>query len=150
MENNQFLPMDPWNGPGATLGGIVAADAQGPLRATGTIRDWIIGMKVVHATAKISKTGGRVVKNVTGYDLARLYVGSLGTLAIIVEISLKLRAKFPKTATAIAGCETAAGAKALIAAIREVVFNRSPWSGSDGQTKYGCGLVSTPRRSTGN
>ena len=107
LENNQFLPIDPWNGPGATIGGIVAADAQGPFRATGTIRDWIIGMKVVHADGQVSKTGGRVVKNVTGYDLARLYVGSLGTLAIIVEISLKLRAKFPKTATAIAGCGTA-------------------------------------------
>jgi glycolate oxidase FAD binding subunit len=118
MENNQFLPIDPWTGPSATLGGIVAADAQGPLRATGTIRDWIIGMKVVHADGQVSKTGGRVVKNVTGYDLARLYVGSLGTLAIIVEISLKLRAKFPKTATAIAGCGTEAEAKALITAIR--------------------------------
>jgi len=117
-ENNQCLPIDPWNGPGATIGGIVAADAQGPLRATGTIRDWIIGMKVVHADGQVSKTGGRVVKNVTGYDLARLYVGSLGTLAIIVEISLKLRAKFPKTATAITGCKNTAEAKALITAIR--------------------------------
>ena len=118
IQNNQFIPIDPWNGPGATLGGVVAADAQGPFRATGTIRDWIIGMKVVHADGRLSKTGGRVVKNVTGYDLARLYVGSLGTLAIIVEISLKLRAKFPKTATAVIGCATAGEAAALLAAIR--------------------------------
>src|SRR5215510_404097 len=48
-ENNQALPLDPWNGPDATIGGIAAADGQGPLRAVGTIRDWIIGMKVVHA-----------------------------------------------------------------------------------------------------
>lgn len=118
MENNQFLPLDPWNGSGATLGGIVAADAQGPFRASGTIRDWIIGMTVVHADGRVSKTGGRVVKNVTGYDLARLYVGSLGTLAVIVEISLKLRARFAKTATAIAVCGSAGDARALIAAIR--------------------------------
>jgi glycolate oxidase FAD binding subunit len=102
IENNQFLPLDPWNGPGATVGGIVAANAQGPFRAAGTIRDWIIGMKVVEIDGRISKAGGRVVKNVTGYDLQKLYTGSLGTLAVIVEISLKLRAKFARTATAVA------------------------------------------------
>ena len=100
-ENNQFLPLNPWNGPKATIGGIVATNAQGPFRAHSTIRDWIIGMKIVHADGQISKTGGRVVKNVTGYDLAKLYTGSLGTLAIIAEISLKLMAKFERTATAI-------------------------------------------------
>jgi len=102
LENNQFLPLDPWNGPAATIGGITAANAQGPFRAVGTIRDWIIGMKVVEIDGRLSKAGGRVVKNVTGYDLHKLYTGSLGTLAIIVEISLKLRAKFARTATAIA------------------------------------------------
>jgi glycolate oxidase FAD binding subunit len=119
LEHNQFLPMNPWNGPQATIGGIVAADAQGPFRAAGTVRDWIIGMKVVHASGQTSKTGGRVVKNVTGYDLARLYTGSLGTLAIIAEVSLKLRAKFPKTATAIATCATTVEASTLISAIRK-------------------------------
>lgn len=101
LENNQFLPLDPWNGPSATIGGIASTNAQGPLRATGTIRDWIIGMKVVEIDGRVSKAGGRVVKNVTGYDLAKLYTGSLGTLAIIAEISLKLRANFGRTATAI-------------------------------------------------
>jgi glycolate oxidase FAD binding subunit len=102
LENKQFLPLDPWNGPAATIGGIAAANAQGPFRAAGTIRDWIIGMKVVEASGKISKSGGRVVKNVTGYDLHKLYTGSLGTLAVIAEISLKLRASFERTATVIA------------------------------------------------
>ena len=119
LENNQFLSIDPWNGPGATIGGIVAADAQGPLRATGTIRDWIIGMRVVHVDGHVSKTGGRVVKNVTGYDLARLYTGSLGTLAIIVEVSLKLRANFAATATAIARAADVNSAIALVMAIRK-------------------------------
>jgi glycolate dehydrogenase FAD-binding subunit len=105
-ENNQCLPLDPWNGPSATIGGIAATDAQGPFRAIGTIRDWIIGMKVVDASGRISKTGGRVVKNVTGYDLAKLYTGSIGTLAMIVEISLKLRARYARTATAIAPFES--------------------------------------------
>ena len=118
LENNQFLPLDPWNGPQATVGGIAAANAQGPLRATGTIRDWIIGMKVVEVTGRISKAGGRVVKNVTGYDLQKLYTGSLGTLAIIAEISLKLRAKSGRTATAIVQTGDTDAAAQLIASIR--------------------------------
>src|SRR5205814_2892253 len=117
LENNQFLPLDPWNGPAATIGGITAANAQGPFRAAGTIRDWIIGMKVVEIDGRISKTGGRVVKNVTGYDLQKLYTGSLGTLAIIVEISLKLRAKFPRTATAVARLQDEDAAGACVAAV---------------------------------
>src|SRR5687768_3864711 len=117
LENNQFLPLDPWNGPTATIGGIAAANAQGPFRAVGSIRDWIIGMKVVEADGRISKAGGRVVKNVTGYDLQKLYTGSLGTLAIIVEVSLKLRAKFARTATAIARLENRNTAAALLASL---------------------------------
>jgi FAD/FMN-containing dehydrogenase len=121
LENNQFLPLDPWNGPTATIGGIAAANAQGPFRAVGSIRDWIIGMKVVEADGRVSKAGGRVVKNVTGYDLQKLYTGSLGTLAIIVEISLKLRAKFPRIATAIARFESREAAAAVIASLRKSV-----------------------------
>ena len=119
LENNQFLPLDPWNGPSATIGGIAAANAQGPFRAVGTIRDWIIGMKVVEIDGRISKAGGRVVKNVTGYDLQKLYTGSLGTLAIITEISLKLRAKFPRTATAVARFADFDSAAACVAALRK-------------------------------
>jgi glycolate oxidase FAD binding subunit len=121
LENNQFLPLDPWNGPEATLGGIAAANAQGPFRPAGTIRDWIIGMKVVDVTGQISKTGGRVVKNVTGYDLHKLYTGSLGTLAVIAEISLKLRAKFRRMATAIAQVDSAKASADLISSIRTSV-----------------------------
>jgi glycolate oxidase FAD binding subunit len=122
LENNQFLPLNPWNGPEATLGGIAAANAQGPFRAAGTIRDWIIGMKVVDSTGQISKAGGRVVKNVTGYDLHKLYTGSLGTLAVIAEISLKLRAKFRRMATAVAQLESADAAADLIASVRRSVL----------------------------
>jgi glycolate oxidase FAD binding subunit len=117
--NNQTLPLDPWNGGSATIGGIAAANAQGPLRATGSIRDWIIGMTVVHVDGHRSKTGGRVVKNVTGYDLAKLYTGSLGSLAVIAEISFKLRPRFEKTATAIAEFETLGKAIDVLAAVRK-------------------------------
>lgn len=117
--NNQTLPLDPWNGEAATIGGIAAANAQGPLRATGTIRDWIIGMTVIHIDGRRSKTGGRVVKNVTGYDLAKLYTGSLGSLAVIAEISFKLRPAFARTATAIAKFGTLAEAESALAALRK-------------------------------
>jgi glycolate oxidase FAD binding subunit len=118
-ENNQTLPLDPWNGDAATIGGIAAANAQGPLRATGTIRDWIIGMTVIHIDGRRSRTGGRVVKNVTGYDLAKLYTGSLGSLAVIAEISFKLRPAFARTATAIAEFETLAEAESVLAVLRK-------------------------------
>lgn len=121
-ENKQALPLDPWNGPAATIGGIAASNAQGPLRGTGSIRDWIIGMTVVHADGHRSKTGGRVVKNVTGYDLAKLYTGSLGSLAVIVEISFKLRPRFERTATAIAEFSTLAEASAVLTGLRKSVL----------------------------
>jgi glycolate oxidase FAD binding subunit len=117
--NNQTLPLDPWNGPSATIGGIAAANAQGPLRATGSIRDWIIGMTVIHVDGGRSKTGGRVVKNVTGYDLAKLYTGSLGSLAVIAEISFKLRPRFERTATAVAEFSTMSDAMEVLAVLRK-------------------------------
>jgi glycolate oxidase FAD binding subunit len=131
LENKQFLPLDPWNGPAATIGGIAAANAQGPFRAAGTIRDWIIGMKVVEASGKISKSGGRVVKNVTGYDLHKLYTGSLGSLAVIAEISLKLRARFERTATAIAQFADVHDAAACLAWMRKSALHpvTCEWTG---------------------
>jgi glycolate oxidase FAD binding subunit len=135
LENNQFLPLDPWNGPDATIGGITATNSQGPFRASGTIRDWIIGMKVVEVTGRVSKAGGRVVKNVTGYDLHKLYTGSIGTLAIIAEVSLKLRAKFGRTATAIARMDTADAAGQLVASIRKSAVQpvACEWAGSENE-----------------
>jgi FAD/FMN-containing dehydrogenase len=118
-KNAQTLPLDPWNGRDATIGGIAAANAQGPLRATGSIRDWIIGMTVVHADGLISKTGGKVVKNVTGYDLAKLYTGSLGSLAVISEISFKLRPSFARTSTVVAEFESLASALEAVSQIRK-------------------------------
>ena len=117
--NKQALPLDPWNGPSATIGGIAAANAQGPMRAIGSIRDWIIGMTVVHVDGRVSKTGGRVVKNVTGYDLAKLYTGSLGSLTVIAEISFKLKAQFPKTSTAIAEFPNIPEALTVLSGIRK-------------------------------
>lgn len=114
-EHGQFLPLDPPCGPGATIGGILAANAYGPLRhAFGTARDWLIGMRVVHADGSVSKSGGRVVKNVAGYDMHKLYVGSLGTLGVIAEATLKV-APLPRSVSTISiTCRSASHAAEVI------------------------------------
>jgi glycolate oxidase FAD binding subunit len=88
----QWFPLDPPEADRATLGGVLAANTAGPRRHLyGTARDLVIGLRVVDATGAVVRAGGKVVKNVAGYDLVKLYVGSLGTLGIIVEATLKLR-----------------------------------------------------------
>jgi glycolate oxidase FAD binding subunit len=88
----QWLSLDPPDAERATLGGVLAANASGPRRHLyGTVRDLLIGLTVVTADGAIVRGGGRVVKNVAGYDLPKLFIGSYGTLGIIVEATLKLR-----------------------------------------------------------
>ncbi|HZS10221.1 MAG TPA: FAD-binding oxidoreductase [Blastocatellia bacterium] len=92
-EHRQWIPLDPFGEAGSTIGAVVATASSGPMRCSfGTPRDWVIGMRVVHADGRITKAGGKVVKNVAGYDLCKLYTGSFGTLGIIAEMSFKLRA----------------------------------------------------------
>ena len=87
----QFVPLESPIPGRATVGGVLAAASTGVMaHAYGPPRDWLIGIGVVGADGVATKAGGRVVKNVTGYDLNRLYTGSLGTLAIIVEASFKV------------------------------------------------------------
>ncbi len=88
----QRIALDPPDAEQATLGGILASNASGPKRLRhGTARDIVIGLHVVQSSGEIARSGGRVVKNVAGYDLNKLYIGSLGTLGIIVEANLKLQ-----------------------------------------------------------
>jgi glycolate oxidase FAD binding subunit len=88
----QRLPVDVPLPRRATLGGAVAANASGPRRyGYGTLRDYVIGISVVNDRGEEVKAGGRVVKNVAGYDLCKLFVGSLGTLGIITQLTLKVR-----------------------------------------------------------
>jgi glycolate oxidase FAD binding subunit len=94
----QFLAIDPPHPSRATLGGLVAANSNGPRRMLyGGVRDVVIGMKMVLATGESVKAGGKVVKNVAGYDMCKLVVGSLGTLGIITEVTLRLT-PLPETA----------------------------------------------------
>ena len=86
-----FLPLDPPFTDKATLGGIVATNSSGPKRLTyGTARDLIIGMKAVFPNGDLVVSGGKTVKNVSGYDMCKLLIGSFGTLGIICEITFKL------------------------------------------------------------
>jgi glycolate oxidase FAD binding subunit len=88
----QWLPLDPPNPQQATIGGILASNASGPKRLRyGTARDLVIGLRVVQANGEVARSGGRVVKNVAGYDLNKLYIGSLCTLGVIVEANFKLQ-----------------------------------------------------------
>jgi glycolate oxidase FAD binding subunit len=88
----QWLSLDPPAPDRATLGGVVAANASGPRRHLyGTARDLVIGMTVVTADGAVVRAGGKVVKNVAGYDLPKLFVGSYGTLGIVVDVTVKLR-----------------------------------------------------------
>lgn len=90
-QDGKFVPLSAPLAHLATVGGTLATGTSGPLRsAYGLPRDWLIGINLVGADGTQTKAGGKVVKNVTGYDLNRLYTGSLGTLAVITEATFKL------------------------------------------------------------
>lgn len=87
----QWLPVDPPGPEQLSLGALLAADASGPRRfGCGTVRDYLIGIKVVLADGRLIYSGGKVVKNVAGYDLGKLFIGSRGSLGVIVEAVFKL------------------------------------------------------------
>ena len=91
LKTGQFLPIEPAHDYDATLGGIVATADSGSLRQRyGGIRDMLLGISFVRSDGKIAKAGGRVVKNVAGYDLMKLFTGSYGTLGIITEVTFRL------------------------------------------------------------
>lgn len=89
--SGQWLPLDPPHPELASLGGTFAVGAGGPLRTRyGLPRDLVLGMTLLRADGELVKAGGRVVKNVTGYDLMRAWTGSLGTLGIVTEVALRV------------------------------------------------------------
>jgi len=87
----QFLACEPPRFGGATVGGAVATGLSGPRRATaGSLRDYVLGVKLMDGEGRVLKFGGEVIKNVAGFDVSRLITGSLGTLGLILEVSLKV------------------------------------------------------------
>ena len=96
----QRLPLDPPHPERSTVGGMVAANANGLGRARyGTVRDWVIGIAVAYPSGKVARAGGKVVKNVAGYDLMKLHIGALGTLGVVAEVNFKVQARPQSEAT---------------------------------------------------
>ncbi|MGH7405406.1 MAG: FAD-binding oxidoreductase [Candidatus Methylomirabilales bacterium] len=90
-QKGQWIALDPPHADRATVGGVLATNSSGPRRLRyGSARDFLIAIRVVHADGKITKGGAKVVKNVSGYDMPKLYVGSLGTLGIIAEATFRV------------------------------------------------------------
>ena len=118
-EHGQMLPLEAPAPDRATIGGILATNASGPRRlAHGTARDRLIGVRVVDAEGVVIKGGGKVVKNVAGYDLTKLFIGSMGVLGVIAEATFKL-APLPQAGVAMIGAfrtleEAMAAAQSLL------------------------------------
>ncbi|MCS6866468.1 MAG: FAD-binding oxidoreductase [Gemmataceae bacterium] len=113
-KEGQWLPVDIPAPERSTLGGAVAVNACGPRRyGYGTLRDYVIGISFVTDDGVEVKAGGRVVKNVAGYDLMKLHIGALGTLGIVTQLTLKVKPKPEATAAVIFGCAATALAAIL-------------------------------------
>ncbi len=100
-EHGQCLAFEPPHfAPGATIGGMIAAGLSGPSRArAGSLRDHLLGVALLSGGGELMRFGGRVIKNVAGYDVSRVIAGSMGTLGIVVEASLKVLPKAEREAT---------------------------------------------------
>lgn len=91
-EQHQMLPFEPsYFGPSATIGGTVAGNLSGPRRPySGALRDHMLGTRLINGKAEVMRFGGEVMKNVAGYDVSRLMCGAMGTLGVLLEVSLKV------------------------------------------------------------
>jgi glycolate oxidase FAD binding subunit len=116
--HGQRIAWDPPDPGGATIGGIVATADSGPLRHRyGGVRDLVVGMSVVLSDGTVAKSGGKVIKNVAGYDLAKLFAGSFGTLGLIASVSVRLHPLPERTATV---CHRSDDPDALLAKVLEL------------------------------
>jgi glycolate oxidase FAD binding subunit len=138
----QRLPLDPPHPERATVGGMVAANSNGLGRARyGTVRDWVIGIAVAYPSGKVARAGGKVVKNVAGYDLMKLHIGALGTLGVVAEVNLKVQA-IPETEATVLGHFEAA-TPAVAAGLRLARSYLSPAAAIvlDRRALWECGLT---------
>jgi glycolate oxidase FAD binding subunit len=150
-EAGQMLALDPPDTGGATIGGVVAANDSGPLRTRyGGPRDLVVGMRVALADGTLAKSGGKVIKNVAGYDLAKLFTGSYGGLGAILELAVRLHPLPPETATAVGHTYSpgvlARGASALAHARLEQLGLDVRWAAGAGMvlTRFG-GAAARPQ-----
>jgi glycolate oxidase FAD binding subunit len=144
----QRLPLDPPHPERATVGGMVAANTNGLTRGRyGTVRDWVIGIAVAYPSGKVARAGGKVVKNVAGYDLMKLHIGALGTLGVVAEVNFKVQARPEAEATLLAHFEAPGPALAVglelarqyLAPAAAIVLDRESLSGFLPPTRAGEG-----------
>jgi glycolate oxidase FAD binding subunit len=110
----EFLPLDPAGMEARTVGGVIATNASGPGRLLyGLARDLVLGMRVVLGSGERIRCGGKVIKNVSGYDMNKVFIGSLGTLGIVTEVTFKLL-PLPATRATIAGAFSDLGRAAAV------------------------------------
>ena len=135
-EKNQCLPFEPPHfKPGATVGGMVAAGLSGPARASsGSVKDFVLGVNMVNGKGEALHFGGTVMKNVAGYDVSRLMAGSMGTLGLITEVSLKVLPIAPAEATLKFECTQQQAIDRLNAwGAQPLPLNASCWVAESGQ-----------------
>lgn len=120
-QHKQRLALDPAHAEKATIGGIVAANSFGPLRTRyGSVRDLIIGVEIIRADGSRAKGGGKVVKNVAGFDLPKLMCGSRGTLAMIATATFRVHPLPEEVRTVVARAISAQDVLALVRRVREL------------------------------
>jgi glycolate oxidase FAD binding subunit len=119
-EHRQFVPLDPWGGDAGSLGATLATATAGPWSSGyGLVRDLVLGVELVTGDGRVVRGGGRVVKNVAGFDLVRLTVGAWGTLGAITQATVRLRA-LPEVDETIAVAASGLQPDALMVAVREL------------------------------
>jgi glycolate oxidase FAD binding subunit len=135
----QMLAVDPPLGAGeaATIGGLVASGDSGPLRHRyNAVRDLVLGVRVALPDGSVARAGGKVIKNVAGYDLSKLFTGSFGTLGLLVEVSLRLHPRPQRTATARAQATDPAALVAAASALAHLPLEHEAldlrWEGEEG------------------
>lgn len=135
-KHNQWLPLDPPY-PEATIGGILATNSSGPRRlAYGSARDHVLGLSVMGAEGQVTRSGGRVVKNVTGYDLHKLHIGAFGTLGAIVEANFKVRPRPEVSAAVVFPRDNVKDAHALLLKVAASPLRPVALEALDGRLKH--------------
>jgi glycolate oxidase FAD binding subunit len=139
-EKNQMLTLDPIGGASRTIGGVLASNASGPLRFRyGTGRDLTLGVRFVQADGTITWGGAKVVKSVTGYDVPKLLVGSLGTIGIIVGATLRLRPLPAATGTWRLALPSPAEAESFLSALLDSGLEADRVTLLNGRAARACG-----------
>jgi glycolate oxidase FAD binding subunit len=141
----QWLPVDPPGWRGRTLGGLVATNAHGPLRARyGTLRDLVLGVRFVQPDGVLTWGGARVVKSVSGYDVPKLMVGALGTLGVLVELALRLHPVPETERTWLVSCASAERAQGFAARVLDSTLQPSRIEFLNEPALRACALPAAP------